>query len=51
MNRLIRLTGIFFVTPRDIDLMLNEVSKIIGYAISRWLYSELAIEEIARLVG
>lgn len=38
------------VTPRDIDLQVRELGKVIGYAIN-WALQDLEIEEINALLG
>ena len=43
--------GNFFVTPKESDLIINEVSKIIGYAINRCFYNEISFEEMSRIVN
>jgi spore protease len=43
--------GNFFVTPKESDVIINEVSKVIAYAINRAFYSDISIEEISRIVG
>jgi len=43
--------GNFFVTPKESDLIINEVSKIIGYAINRCFYNEITFEEMSRIVN
>lgn len=39
------------VTPRDIDLLIEHASKIIGYSITKSLQPELKIDEISALVS
>jgi spore protease len=43
--------GNFFVTPKESDLIINEVSKVIGYAINRCFYNEITFEEMSRIVN
>jgi len=43
--------GNFFVTPKESDLIINEVSKVIGYAINRCFYDEISFEEMSRIVN
>ena len=43
--------GNFFVTPKESDLIINEVSKVIGYAINRCFYNEISFEEMSRIVN
>lgn len=38
------------VTPRDIDLQVRELGKVIGYAIN-WALQDLEIEEINALLS
>ena len=42
--------GNFFVTPKESDVIINEVSKIIGYAINRSFHNGISFEEMARMV-
>jgi len=44
-------TGNFFVTPKESDIIINEVSKVIGYAVNRAFYSDISIEEMSRIVN
>ena len=43
--------GNFFVTPKESDVIINEVSKVIGYAINRAFYDDISIEEMSRIVS
>jgi len=43
--------GNFFVTPKESDIIINEVSKVIGYAVNRAFYSDISIEEMSRIVN
>ena len=43
--------GNFFVTPKESDLITNEVSKVIGYAINRCFYDEMTFEEMSRIMN
>ena len=43
--------GNFFVTPKESDHIINEVSKVIGYAINRCFYNEITFEEMSRIVN
>jgi len=43
--------GNFFVTPKESDVIINEVSKLIGYGINRAFYDDLSIEEMSRIVN
>ena len=43
--------GNFFVTPKESDLIINEVSKVIGYAINRCFYNDITFEEMSRIVN
>ena len=43
--------GNFFVTPKESDLITNEVSKLIGYAINRCFYEEMTFEEMSRIIN
>jgi len=43
--------GNFFVTPKESDLIISEVSKVIGYAINRCFYNEISFEEMSRIVN
>ena len=43
--------GNFFVTPKESDIIINEVSKVIGYAINRSFYSDISFEEMSRIVN
>lgn len=43
--------GNFFVTPKESDLIINEVSKVVGYAINRCFYDEISFEEMSRIVN
>jgi len=42
--------GNFFVTPKESDVIINEVAKIIGYAINRSFHEDISFEEMARMV-
>ena len=48
-NMLEDFGGNFFITPNEIDLIINEVSKIIGYGINKCFHNNLSIEEMARI--
>jgi len=43
--------GNFFVTPKESDIIISEVSKVIGYAINRAFYDDISIEEMSRIVS
>jgi spore protease len=43
--------GNFFVTPKESDMIINEVSKVIGYAVNRCFYDEISFEEMSRIVN
>lgn len=43
--------GNFFVTPKESDMITNEVSKLIGYAINRCFYDEMTFEEMSRIMS
>jgi len=43
--------GNFFVTPKESDVITNEVSKVIGYAINRAFHSDISLEEMSRIVS
>jgi spore protease len=43
--------GNFFVTPKESDTIINEVSKVIGYAINRCFYDGISFEEMSRIVN
>ena len=43
--------GNFFVTPKESDTIISEVSKIIGYAVNRAFYDDISIEEMSRIVN
>ena len=43
--------GNFFVTPKESDVIINEVSKVIGYAINRAFYGDLSFEEMSRIAN
>ena len=49
-NALEESGGNFFVTPKESDVIINEVSKIIGYAINRSFHNDISFEEMARMV-
>ena len=40
-----------FVTPRDIDASVRDISKLIGYAIDLALHSGLTVEDIDTLIS
>ena len=40
-----------FVTPRDIDASVRDISKLIGYAINLALHDGLTVEDIDLLVS
>jgi len=42
--------GNFFVTPKESDLVVSEVSKLIGYAINR-CFHDISFEEMIRVLG
>jgi len=44
-------SGNFFVTPKESDVIINEVSKVIGYAIDRAFYSDISFEELSRIIN
>lgn len=43
--------GNFFVTPKETDVIISEVSKVIGYAINRSFYNDISFEEMSRIVN
>ena len=43
--------GNFFVTPKESDVIINEVSKIIGYAVNRAFYKDISYEEMSRITN
>jgi len=43
--------GNFFVTPKESDIIISEVSKVIGYAVNRAFYDDISIEEMSRIVS
>jgi len=45
------LGGNFFVTPKESDVITNEVSKVIGYGINRAFYEDISFEEMSRIVN
>ena len=46
-----KMGGNFFVTPKESDVIINEVSKIIGYAINRAFYGDMSFEEMSRIAN
>ena len=49
-ERLHQGSGIFMVTPRDIDQQVRDLGKVIGYGIN-WALQDLEIEEINALLS
>ena len=43
--------GNFFVTPKDSDVIINEISKVIGYSINRAFYEDISFEEMTRIAN
>jgi len=43
--------GNFFVTPKESDVIINEVSKVIGYGINKAFYDEISYEEMSRIIN
>ena len=43
--------GNFFVTPKESDVIINEVSKVIGYSVNRAFYEDISIEEMSRIAN
>ncbi|MCL1859496.1 MAG: GPR endopeptidase [Oscillospiraceae bacterium] len=43
--------GNFFVTPKESDIIINEVSKVIGYGINRAFYEDISFEEMSRIAN
>jgi spore protease len=42
--------GNFFVTLKESDIIISELSKLIGYAINRCFYDEITFEEMSRII-
>lgn len=42
--------GNFFVTPKENDIIISELAKVIGYAINRAFFPSITFNEMARLV-
>jgi len=45
------LGGNFFVTPKESDVIINEVSKLIGCAVNRAFYNDISFEEMSRIIS
>ena len=43
--------GNFFVTPKESDVIINEVSKVIGYGINHAFYEDISFEEMSRIAN
>ena len=40
----------YFVTPKDCDVLVSEVARMIGYAVNRVFHGEISYEEMGRYV-
>ena len=43
--------GNFFVTPKESDAIISEVSKVIGYGVNKAFYEDISYEEMSRIVN
>ena len=49
-NTLDSMDSNFFVTPKESDIVIGELSKLIGFAINRAFYDDISFEEMTRMV-
>jgi len=46
-----RYSGDLIVTPKDIDTHVEDISRVIGYAVNLSLHSELTLEDVSSFLA